>query len=104
MCQRMLAVWYVLASFTVSAQSFDASSSTGNALNGRVNIAVAVARAKGVTNVSLPAIKKMPTGVNTLVNAAERYSLILAQPISASTIIRSDESIETWYLLRVTEV
>lgn len=87
-----------------NAQSSSATNSPNNgAVNARVNAAVADAKARGITSVSLPAMKKMPTGVTTLEKAAERYSLLLARPVVANTIVRSGESIETWYLLQTVE-
>lgn len=102
----VLAIWCVFISPTINAQSSATTSSSigNNAIHGRVSDAVAEAKAKGATSISLPALKKMPTGVNTLAKAAERYSLLIAQPVSANTIVRSGESIETWYRLEVTQV
>ena len=70
---------------------------------GRIVLAVAAAKKEGRTEVSLPALGVMRTGVDSMEVVRDKYSVFLAEPVSTA-VTATNNSITTWYTLAIDEV
>ncbi len=70
----------------------------------RLHQAALDAKARSLTQISIPPPAILPTGVDDMDTVAAHYSVLVARPVQTVVSTVESESIETWYKFQIEEI